>query len=54
MIANTKMNAKIYGDDILQSEDNGILLCNYCHDHHSIMDVVKKQKEKLLIKINKN
>lgn len=29
IVANTEMNAKLYGDEFLQSEKNGILLCPF-------------------------
>ena len=52
IIANTNMNAKLYGDDFLQSEDNGMLLCSYCHDHQAEMELVQRKKSELLEKLN--
>lgn len=48
IISNTKLNARLYGDKFLQSEDNAMLLCYYCHDHQAEMPRVKERKQKLL------
>ena len=52
IIANKNVNASIYGDDKLQSEENGILLCNWCHDHHREIDIVIKKEKELKEKWN--
>ena len=41
-------NAKIYGDEFLQSERNGILLCNWCHDHVNEIKWVQDLKKSLI------
>ena len=45
IIANTKLNRKLYGEQI-QSKENGVLVCKKCHDKHSLWD--KERKKQLL------
>ena len=37
IIANTKLNRKLYGN-LIQSKENGILCCHKCHEKHSLWD----------------
>lgn len=53
IIANTELNAKLYGDDFLQSAENGIVLCDWCHNHQAELNFLKKKKESLILKLNK-
>jgi len=53
VIANTETNAKIYGDDFLQSKENGILLCDWCHRNYTLIEWLYEYKLKL-INENKN
>jgi hypothetical protein len=48
IIANTEMNAKLYGDEFLQSDNNGLLLCNYCHDHVGEILWIQELKKSLI------
>lgn len=45
IIANTEMNAKIYGDDFLESERNGILLCSFCHNNVYTIEWIQNLKK---------
>lgn len=45
IIHNTKMNERIYGEDKIQSEENGILLCEYCHTHFGQFNEMRKGLE---------
>ena len=49
IIANTKLNRKLYGDKI-QSARNGVLCCRNCHNKHSLWDKEMKRKLKELWK----
>jgi 5-methylcytosine-specific restriction endonuclease McrA len=49
IIANTKLNRKLYGD-FVQSAENGILVCKKCHDKHSLWDKELKKLLKLKLK----
>jgi 5-methylcytosine-specific restriction endonuclease McrA len=42
ILANTKLNRKLYGDRIDRKE-NLILLCNDCHNKHSLFDKDKRK-----------
>jgi len=35
IIANTKTNRRVHGNDVIQSARNGVLLCHSCHERHS-------------------
>lgn len=43
IIANTKMNRKIYGEQI-QSEENCVGVCRKCHSEHSFWDKQLRKK----------
>ena len=49
IIANTKLNRKLYGEQI-QSKENGVLVCKKCHDKHLLWDKELKRKLKLKFK----
>ena len=53
IIPNTEKNAKIYGDEFLQSESNGILLCSSCHENVSTISWIKTKKKELEKKYKK-
>lgn len=38
LIANTKLNVRLYGQDKIQSAENGVCVCKDCHNKHSIWD----------------
>lgn len=46
LIHNTKPNQKKYGD-LLQSEANGLLLCQHCHNNQSTFDWIQALAKKL-------
>ena len=35
IVHNTIVNRKLYGNDNVQSEENGMPLCKYCHDNQA-------------------
>lgn len=43
IIANTKLNRKLYGDNI-DSEKNLIAVCKDCHNKHSLWDMEKRKE----------
>lgn len=47
LLANTKLNAKLYGD-LIQSAENGVYVCQPCHIKHALWDkpLVRELKEK--------
>jgi len=47
LLANTKLNAKLYGD-LIQSVENGVYVCQPCHIKHALWDkpLVRELKEK--------
>lgn len=46
VVANTILNRKLYGDKI-QSVENGVYVCQKCHDNHSLWDKeLRKSLEK--------
>ena len=51
LIANTKLNVRLYGQDKIQSAENGVCVCHQCHNKHSIWDKnlkpIWKQNSKL-------
>lgn len=51
LIANTKLNVKLYGQDKIQSAENGVCVCKDCHNKHTLWDKKLKpiweQKTKL-------
>lgn len=48
LVENRVYNIKIFGNKRIQSEENGVLVCGHCHDHHSLWD--KERKKALIIK----
>ena len=50
VIPNTELNAKLYGDDVLQSEENCLPLCVWCHDHQAEINWIQEKRKLLEIK----
>ena len=49
IIANTKLNRKLYGN-FIQSKDNGVIVCKNCHFKHSLWDRDLREKIKMYLK----
>lgn len=48
IVPNTKLNVKLYGNDNIQSEINGVLVCQPCHFNHALWD---KQLKKAVLEV---
>ena len=38
LLANTKLNEKLYGREVIQSVENGVYVCQPCHTKHTLWD----------------
>jgi len=47
IIHNTKTNNNHYGEENIQSEENGILLCDWCHNHYSMINLSEEKRKEL-------
>lgn len=51
------MHSKLYGEDHLQSKENALLLCKWCHEHQAefswIQDLENELKKKWEAEKNK-
>lgn len=48
IVHNTDSNKLKYGD-LIQSQENGILLCYKCHSNHTSIQFIQDLQEKLLL-----
>lgn len=47
VVHNTKVNEKLYGDK-LQNEENGVLLCQQCHNNYSTIVWIEVLRQTLI------
>lgn len=52
LVHNTKINVKLYGNKRIQSEENGILVCDYHHIHFGNYNKLRQEVERLFKKSN--
>ena len=50
VVSNTKVNIKLYGNNKIQSEENALPLCVWCHEHQLQIDWIQTLKKELLAK----
>lgn len=51
IIPNTKLNKKLYGDQ-LESMENLVLVCKNCHNNHSLWDKPLRNRLKSVFTVN--
>jgi len=50
IVPNTKTNIKLYGNKHIQSEENALPLCDWCHTHRTEIGWIQLLKNKLINK----
>lgn len=52
LLANTKLNEKLYSKEVIQSVENGVYVCKPCHINHTLWDkpLVRELKQKYSVK----